>query len=100
MSRHPVTVTEDGVIQIPHIGITLRVLLDAAASSAQPDRRRYRIQLKGSTIGEVRVRRTPKTEDENKVCSSGLGNSPDTGSPDPKGDVPAVCHLEDACRAG
>lgn len=101
MSRHPVTVSPDGVITVPHIGITLRVLLDAAAGSALTNRRRFRIQYKGSIIGEVRVRRESTTQSETSQPPVGeVGDSQHSGNSDTAPNAAAVPHLADAGGVG
>ena len=47
--------TAEGVMDIPHIGITLRTLL-AVAANTKVRRRVWKVRYKGTVIGSVRIK--------------------------------------------
>lgn len=47
--------THEGVMDVPHIGITLRTLL-AVAANTKVRRRVWKVRYKGTIIGSVRIK--------------------------------------------
>ena len=58
MVRQAVYVDDEGTIDIPHLGITLRVLLAAAAENAIEGKRQYPVRYKNVVIAKVRIKGT------------------------------------------
>lgn len=54
--KEPISVDVDGTIDIPHLGITLRVLLAVAVENSLPLKRQYPVRYKGAIVAKVRIK--------------------------------------------
>jgi hypothetical protein len=57
---------DDGIIDIPHLGITLRVLIGAALEDTQEFKKKYRLRYKHVIIGELRIKTGMREEYQNR----------------------------------